>query len=621
MGLHAHEPLLVNILGHAAGALIFGIFLYLLVRDRAGARLRGGRLAMASAVLALIWNLGSLISMAKPDSSGAEMMVSFGAISLLPAVLFHLSLDGRFRALWMAGYLASVVSIGAHLSELAAPAIERHALALRITTAGFSVLSLISAAAVIYSPPRTNRLLAQQLVAALCVFLFALSFVHFDPAHAEHLWSRELILHHAGIPLALLVLLQDHRFLLLDAFIRFLANVCLAAVFLFVTGTAAVSFAGPALSGGDPQRQGLVFVAGSLLLVLFAILRGGLQNLLTRLVFRRPNIENALTELRAEAAAAKDEAAYLNAALAHLARFMGAEPAAIASGDLQGHLGQTGLSAPALPSDIPGMREELRDAGAEVVVPVSVSGEQTHYILLGRRQGGRRYLSEDLAALARLSRAAAEQLEAHRLAETDRLVTQAELRALHAQINPHFLFNALNTLYGVIPKTAEPARRLVLNLADVFRYFLQSQRTMVPLEDELKVVKAYLEIEQERLGPRLRVEFDVPAQAVTAKIPSLSIQPLVENAVKHGVAGKPEGGLVRLTVSRVGEAWRIAVEDTGAGAAAARSNAAHSGVALDNVNRRLRLCYGPRSELHFERTGAGASAHFEVPVRASEAQA
>jgi hypothetical protein len=619
MNLHAHGPLLVNILGHAAGALIFGIFLYLLVRDRAGVRLRGGRLAIAAAVLALIWNLGSLIAMAHPDSSGAEMMLSFAAISLLPAVLYHLSLGGRFRALWIAGYLVSIVSIAAHLSELAAPAIERHALALLIITVGFGALSLISAAAVVHSPPRTNRLLAQQLVAALCVFLFALSFVHFDPAHAEHLWSRELILHHAGIPLALLVLLQDHRFLLLDAFIRFLANVCLAAVFLSAVGTAAVPFAGPALSGGDPLRQGLLFVAGSLLLVLFAILRGGLQNLLTRLVFRRPNIESALTELRAEGAAAKDEAACLNAALAHLARFMGSEPAAIASGALQAHLGQTGLGAPALPSDIPGLREELREAGAEVVVPVPVPGERAYYILLGRRQGGRRYLSEDLAALARLSRAAAEQIEAHRLAETDRLVAEAELRALHAQINPHFLFNALNTLYGVIPKTAEAARRLVLNLADVFRYFLQSQRTMVPLADELKVVKAYLEIEQERLGPRLRIEFDVPAQAVTAKIPSLSIQPLVENAVKHGVAGKPEGGLVRLTVGRAGEAWRIAVEDTGAGAAAARSNAVHSGVALDNVSRRLKLCYGPMAELHFERTGAGASAHFEVPIRASEA--
>jgi two-component system sensor histidine kinase LytS len=267
------------------------------------------------------------------------------------------------------------------------------------------------------------------------------------------------------------------------------------------------------------------------------------------------------------------------------------------------------------------LREEFHDAGAEVVVPLPVSGADVRYFLLGRRQGGRRYLSEDLDALARLARAASEQLERHHRVEVERLFAQAELRALHAQINPHFLFNALNTLYGVIPKSAQAARRLVLNLADVFRYFLQSQRTLVPLEDELKIVKAYLEIEQERWGSRLRVEFDVPEDALTVTIPALSIQPLVENAVKHGVAGNPEGGCVRLTVSRAGAAWRIAVEDTGAGAGAPRPDTAHAGVGLENVTRRLKLCYGPDAELLFERSSQGASARFQVPIRASEVQA
>jgi hypothetical protein len=621
MGLHAHQPLLVNILGHAAGALIFGIFFYLLLRDRAGARLLGGRVPMAAAALALIWNLGSLLALARPDGAGVALMFSFAAISLLPAVLFHLSLAGRFRALWMAGYAVSVVSVGAHVSELAAPAAERHALALLITTAGFGALSIVSAATVLASPPRTARLLAQHLVAALCVFLFALSFVHFDPARAEHVWSRELILHHAGIPLALLVLLQDHRFLLLDAFLRFLANVLLAAVYLFAVGAAALQFAGPAFSGGNPLHQGLLFVAGSLLLVLFAILRGLLQDLLTRLVFRRPDIEGTLAHLRAEGAATSDEAAYLDGALSRLARFMGAEPATIAAGELQARLVRSGLTAPALASDVPGLREDLDAAGAEVVVPLPVSSADVRYFLLGRRQGGRRYLSEDLDALARLARAASEQLERHHRGEVERLFAQAELRALHAQINPHFLFNALNTLYGVIPKTAQAARRLVLNLADVFRYFLQSQRTMVPLEDELKIVKAYLEIEQERWGSRLRVEFDVPEEALTVHIPALSIQPLVENAVKHGVAGNPDGGCVRLTVSRVDAAWRIAVEDTGVGSGAARSDAAHAGVGLENVTRRLKLCYGPDAELLFERSIEGASARFQVPIRENEVPA
>jgi two-component system, LytTR family, sensor kinase len=621
MGLHAHQPLLVNILGHAAGALIFGIFFYLLVRDRGGARLRGGRVPMAAAALALVWNLGSLLALARPDAAGVELMVSFAAISLLPAVLFHLSLAGRYRALWIAGYVVSVLSIAAHLSELPGTAAERHSLALLITTAGFGILSAASAVTIVFLRPRDTRRLAQRLVAALCVFLFALSFVHFDPAHAEQAWSHELIVHHAGIPLALLVLLQDHRFLLLDAFLRFLANVLLAAVFLFAVGAAALRFAGPALSGGNSLHQGLLFVAGSLLLVLFAMLRRGLQNLLTRMVFRRPDIETTLAQLRAGGTTASGETAYLESALSCIARFMGAEPAAIAAGELQARLARSGLAAPTLASDLSNLREDLDGAGAEVVVPLTVSGQDVRCFLLGRRHGGRRYLSEDLEALARLARAASEQLERYHRAEVERLVAQAELRALHAQINPHFLFNALNTLYGVIPKPAQAARRLVLNLADVFRYFLQSQRTLVPLEDELKIVKAYLEIEQERLGARLRVEFDVPADALTVLIPSLSIQPLVENAVKHGVAGNPEGGCVRLTVSRVGEVWRVEVDDTGAGAGAPRSETLHGGVGLENVTRRLKLCYGPTAELLFERSGSGASARFQVPVPSREVHA
>ena len=114
------------------------------------------------------------------------------------------------------------------------------------------------------------------------------------------------------------------------------------------------------------------------------------------------------------------------------------------------------------------------------------------------------------------------------------LMSQAELRALQAQINPHFLFNALNTLYGTIGRENPEARRLVLNLADVFRYFLQSDRTFIPVEEELRIVRAYLEIEELRLGPRLRTEIEIDDLALQVSIPALSIQPLVENAVKHG---------------------------------------------------------------------------------------
>src|SRR5664279_3195397 len=108
--------------------------------------------------------------------------------------------------------------------------------------------------------------------------------------------------------------------------------------------------------------------------------------------------------------------------------------------------------------------------------------------------GGRRYWSEDLEDMRRLGAALVEQVERFRAEELKRLVSQAELRALQAQINPHFLFNAFNTLYGTIDRGSREARRMVLNLADIFRYFLQSHRTVIPLSEELRIVRDNLEI-------------------------------------------------------------------------------------------------------------------------------
>ena len=163
----------------------------------------------------------------------------------------------------------------------------------------------------------------------------------------------------------------------------------------------------------------------------------------------------------------------------------------------------------------------------------------------------------------RAVKAVVEHVEQIRSLQMQQLVSQAELRALQAQINPHFLFNSLNTLYGTITRSNEEARRLVLNLADVFRYFLQTDHPLISVEEELKIVRAYLEIEELRLGPKLRSELEIDAEALTATIPVLSIQPLVENAIKHGVASKAGEGFVRLSIGC--EFDRVAVRKIGLG--------------------------------------------------------
>jgi two-component system sensor histidine kinase LytS len=255
---------------------------------------------------------------------------------------------------------------------------------------------------------------------------------------------------------------------------------------------------------------------------------------------------------------------------------------------------------------------DLQRLGVRVVVPIRLSQGDTHYAYLGERRGGQPYLSEDLEVLARMAACVAEQVEHVREAEIQRLVSQAELRALQSQMHPHFLFNALNTLYGVIPREASGARRMLLNLADIFRYFLQSDKTFVPLEEEIQIVEAYLSIEGLRLGEKLKTEIFVDRDARREPIPVLSIQPLVENAVKHGVAARPEGGWVRVEVKREERGLRVSVTDTGPGFDHAARNGSRegTGVALDNVRRRLHLCYGPGAELSIESSSEGSRVSF-----------
>src|SRR5262249_50362761 len=141
------------------------------------------------------------------------------------------------------------------------------------------------------------------------------------------------------------------------------------------------------------------------------------------------------------------------------------------------------------------------------------------------------------------------------------------------------------------------ARRTVLNLADIFRYFLRTEQSMRPLEDELEIVEAYLEIEKLRLGEKLKTEIEVDEDARKTRIPVLAVQPLVENAVKHGIAPNPEGGVVRLIAKTEGSGLHVRVEDTGAGFGDRPEGGA--GVGLENVRRRLELCYGKEADLEF----------------------
>jgi two-component system LytT family sensor kinase len=197
-------------------------------------------------------------------------------------------------------------------------------------------------------------------------------------------------------------------------------------------------------------------------------------------------------------------------------------------------------------------------------------------------------------------------------------LAQAELRALRAQINPHFLFNSLNTIAALIASEPDKAETITVRLAGIFRYvLLHADRPFSSLDEEVSFLRTYLDIEQIRFGERLQVEFDVEASVVHVAVPSLILQPLVENAIKHGVA--PKVGISRILVQarRRGSSILLSVEDDGIGLDTRRPRdmAAGTGVGLQNIRERLQTMYGSTASLSVTNIESGGSrALLEIPV-------
>jgi signal transduction histidine kinase len=198
-------------------------------------------------------------------------------------------------------------------------------------------------------------------------------------------------------------------------------------------------------------------------------------------------------------------------------------------------------------------------------------------------------------------------------------LAQAELRALRAQIHPHFLFNALNSIAALIAVNPAAAEETTTQLAEAFRYTLRaSERERVRLGDELEFVRTVLAIEHTRFGDRLRVVEEIAPDTEAIEVPSLLLQPLVENAIRHGIASRPEGGTVRIAARREGDRLIVTVEDDGPGMRD-DSPARGEGFGLHSVRERIRIA-GPPHALDIESSpGAGTRVRLILPIPAERA--
>jgi len=197
------------------------------------------------------------------------------------------------------------------------------------------------------------------------------------------------------------------------------------------------------------------------------------------------------------------------------------------------------------------------------------------------------------------------------------LATEAQLASLESRIHPHFLFNTLNSISALIPVDPERAERLMERMAALLRFSLDAHaRGLVPLDQEMKIVRDYLEIEQARLGSRLRYRVETPDDAGDLRLPPLAVQTLIENSIKYAVAPDRQGGEIRVLARETGGRLQIEVSDTGPGFSL---ESAPSGHGLDNLRNRLAMLFGETADLKVTRQDGWTTVRLMFPVVAPAA--
>ncbi|WP_422647156.1 histidine kinase [Actinoalloteichus caeruleus] len=253
-----------------------------------------------------------------------------------------------------------------------------------------------------------------------------------------------------------------------------------------------------------------------------------------------------------------------------------------------------------------------------LVVPLTVEGEVLGALVVIAANGGKRLIR----ASTELAHYVSGQLELAELQESRERLARAEVQALRAQISPHFVYNALNTISSLVRTDPDEARDLLQDFAEFTRYAFRATGMFTTLAEELRNVDRYLTLERARYGEdRLRVQLRIAPEVLPVVVPFLVLQPLVENAVRHGLAGKKGGGTVTVAATDVGSEALISVEDDGIGMDPARLNrelaTAHltgAHVGLGNIHDRMQSVFGDQYGLVVEtNVGAGMRVMLRVP--------
>lgn len=612
-----NAALLVNLVGFAVGIALYGMLAAMVIRHRSDDR-GVSRILLLTAGLGLLWNVGELAVLIGRDFGTAAgwplvAAAAYSALGFLPSVVVSSARSGTPKLKWLslAAYLLSLFAAVLHFWSAFSGQPTPSDFALRTLTLGSLVMTV---ALLVFRPKET---LERKSIWAAALLIFAVSSLHLSGNSAENSWYVELVAHQSSLPLALAILYQNYRFAFADLFLKrsiSLLLITLVAFGLYVLVAAPLLRYHETHDRNDVQAVSLIIVLWIATALAYPAIHRFAAWFVDSVILKRPDYAELQKSLAADIERCNSADELLDIVAARLA--------GVLTADRFTHR-ETSIRISGSPSELV---SPSRD-GATIHIPTTDA--PAFEIELNNFRGGRRLLSDETAMLEGVALITSRHIDAMRVThercdrefreqEFSKLATEAQLAALRAQINPHFLFNALTTIGYLIQTAPEKAFETLLHLTKLLRGVLNSSAEFCTVADELKLIESYLDIERARFEERLAVSVEVPSDVRSLPIPSLILQPLVENSIKHGISENRNGGEVKITASIVsegeGDYLELSVLDSGAGAGASPPRSI-SGVGLKNVRERLESHYGSLAVLSVETApSSGTRASIRLPV-------